>query len=68
MHREDAASTVKCRERLGCKDVKVSDVNIIPRPREPRNWDANIPSLPRVAMAEAREVIDRLRGTFTLKD
>ncbi|MGH6803067.1 MAG: hypothetical protein ACREC3_06840 [Methyloceanibacter sp.] len=52
MHREDAESTVKCRERLGCKDVKVGDVKIIPRLREPRNWDANIPSLPRVAMAE----------------
>lgn len=57
-----------CRGRLGCKDVKEDDIKITPAPNEQRNWDAKIPSLPRAAMAEAREVIDRLRGTLTLKE
>jgi hypothetical protein len=56
-----------CQNRLGCKGVTARDVLRVPLSSEARNWDADIPSLPKIAMREAREVIDQLLGTFILK-
>jgi transcriptional regulator with XRE-family HTH domain len=54
----------------GCKGVAESDIKIVARPNEPRNWDAEISSLPcsGLAMAEAKEMIAWLRGRITLMD
>ena len=58
-----------CASLIGCKGVEESEIKIVARPNEPRNWDAEIPSLPRSgpAMAEAKEMIAWLRGRITLE-
>jgi len=56
-----------CASLIGCKGVEESEIKIVARPNEPRNWDAEIPSLPRSgpAMAEAKEMIAWLREVPT---